>query len=350
MTVLSEEGTKFRQKCISVTTHKYISASSSSSWGTEVILPSPVGRLAYLHFTSLPVPIPTMNGPLLALLLALSLSEVSSLFYGVDDEHTHYFTDEYITNPNRVIVHSTRDMMPFQVYIRAVRNRRIYKCSGSIVHAEFVLTAAHCTRHMEDGVATVYAGLEDLQKTSADGVQSRKVAKIIRHDGFDERTRANDIAVLKLSTPLNFTSFVQPVQIYRNDDFVSKFLKTVGFGHARGDTQLSRISMNFLQTNVCASRFNGSALLRRTQMCARIPAVGVSVSFLGAPLVHLEADLRTFHQNKFFTKDSIYEWRQVGILSYHKFGETADNIFVATRLSMYCGFISKRTEFKVSCV
>uniref|UniRef100_A0A1I7Y2V6 Peptidase S1 domain-containing protein n=1 Tax=Steinernema glaseri TaxID=37863 RepID=A0A1I7Y2V6_9BILA len=294
-----------------------------------------------------------MSSSLLLLSLACVIGHGLAGFYGVQNHHTHLYSDDYVTNPNRVIVHGTRDMMPFQVYIRVVRNRRTYRCGGSIIHAQYVLTAAHCTKHMELGQTTVFAGLEDLEKMSAEGVQSREVVRISKHEGFDENTRIHDIAVLKLSRPFNLTSSVQPVKIYRRDYFVSKFLKTIGFGHVSETplerTQLSRISMNFVHLGVCGDRFNGTIRLKQTQMCARIPAIGVGMSFLGAPLVHLEADLRTLHQETFFTKDSVYEWRQVGILSYYKYGGTSDNIFVATRLSMYCGFISKRSDFKVAC-
>uniref|UniRef100_A0A3B4T757 Peptidase S1 domain-containing protein n=1 Tax=Seriola dumerili TaxID=41447 RepID=A0A3B4T757_SERDU len=56
----------------------------------------------------------------------------------------------------------------------------------------------------------VYLGRETQEGTNANEV-SRTVSEIIRNPNYDSRTNDNDIALLRLSSPVDFTNYIRPV-------------------------------------------------------------------------------------------------------------------------------------------
>ncbi|CAF3674026.1 unnamed protein product [Rotaria socialis] len=73
-------------------------------------------------------------------------------------------------------------------------------CGGSIISDSHILTAAHCTQSLRSASSVrVYVGSISLSST----VQIRDVSKIYNHPSYSTLNYLNDIAILKLSTPLN---------------------------------------------------------------------------------------------------------------------------------------------------
>lgn len=56
----------------------------------------------------------------------------------------------------------------------------------------------------------IFLGRQTQEGTN-DNEQARGVARIINHQDYDPRTNDNDIALLRLSSPVEFTTFVRPV-------------------------------------------------------------------------------------------------------------------------------------------
>lgn len=79
-------------------------------------------------------------------------------------------------------------------------------CGGSILTDYWIITAAHCVTE-DDGTQTlagsidIVVGLYDLE-TPASGYQRIDVSQIIRHPLYNTNNLDNDIALIRLSTPI----------------------------------------------------------------------------------------------------------------------------------------------------
>ncbi|CAF4010081.1 unnamed protein product [Rotaria sordida] len=76
-----------------------------------------------------------------------------------------------------------------------------YLCGGSIMSNSWIITAAHCVDTGFDLSVTIYAG----SNKQWFGTQVRTVSQIILHPYYNKTTFINDIALLKLASPLNMS-------------------------------------------------------------------------------------------------------------------------------------------------
>uniref|UniRef100_A0A3Q2DR87 chymotrypsin n=1 Tax=Cyprinodon variegatus TaxID=28743 RepID=A0A3Q2DR87_CYPVA len=95
---------------------------------------------------------------------------------------------------------------PWQVYFTTNDS----SCGGSLINDQWVLTAAHCINRDDLYHTDVHLGVTQLDVSSPNKL-TRKLSEIICHPDYHSFTSENDICLLKLSAPINFTNYIQPV-------------------------------------------------------------------------------------------------------------------------------------------
>uniref|UniRef100_A0A673NHF0 Transmembrane serine protease 5 n=1 Tax=Sinocyclocheilus rhinocerous TaxID=307959 RepID=A0A673NHF0_9TELE len=110
-------------------------------------------------------------------------------------------------------VEATLGRWPWQVSLY-YSNRHI--CGGSIITNQWIVTAAHCMWRnlaLHHLLTNGYAAVNGCHQNES----SNSVERIIYNKNYNHRTHDNDIALVKLRAPLNFSDTIRPVCLPQYD-------------------------------------------------------------------------------------------------------------------------------------
>ncbi|XP_035184662.1 ovochymase-2 [Oxyura jamaicensis] len=169
---------------------------------------------------------------------------------------------------------------PWQV---SLKRRQKHFCGGTIVSAQWVVTAAHCIldRNMLEYL-NVTAGEHDL-RIRENGEQTLPVKYVIKHPNFDPRRPMNyDIALLKLDGAFNFSSSVLPACLPDpGEKFEAGYIcTTCGWGRLNENGVLPQVlyevNLPILNRNECSRALSSlkKPIQGDTIMCAGFPDGG----------------------------------------------------------------------------
>jgi hypothetical protein len=103
---------------------------------------------------------------------------------------------------------------PWHVEVRILGH---YQCGGSLIDRDWVLTAAHCVDFLSAASVSIVAGSQDIT-VAEPSEQTLNVASIVVHTSYDSGQLTNDIALLKLASPVTLNPHRQLIKIAKSDD------------------------------------------------------------------------------------------------------------------------------------
>ncbi|KAG8036363.1 hypothetical protein G9C98_003685 [Cotesia typhae] len=206
--------------------------------------------------------------------------------------------------------------------------RKSALCSGMLISKRYILSAAHCV-NTEDlnswRPERVIFGEYDRRTNPdciSDGYNSQicaplivkiDIEEIIQHENYKSvslsRDRTNDIALIRLSSPVEFTDYIKPICLPHNGNIPQK-LWVAGWGAtengSRSDVKL-KLAISPFDHEECQARYGRSSIsIQNNQICAggqlrKDSCRGDS----GGPLMSVER-----------AADGTGKWTAVGVVSF----------------------------------
>jgi len=131
--------------------------------------------------------------------------------------------------PAPLITHgqnTARGQWPWHIALYRIEGINLsYSCGGSLVSPTVVITAAHCVtkaprdRPVDADILVVQLGKYHLYQFSDDSVQNKQVRDVYVHPRYNSTNYLDDLAVLVLSSPAEFTVYVRPVCLWPKHNF-----------------------------------------------------------------------------------------------------------------------------------
>lgn len=149
-----------------------------------------------------------------------------------------------------------------------------HSCGGSILDATTILNAAHCV----DGINNfarlrVVAGDHTLSDTTGNE-QTSDVANVIMHASYSSSTYENDIAIIKLVTPLDLSGpTAQPVNLpeSQSEPAVGSLLTVSGWGTTSAGGSISdvllKVDVPVVSDAECETKYGAGTILP-SMLCA----------------------------------------------------------------------------------
>uniref|UniRef100_A0A3Q2NT87 Prostasin-like n=1 Tax=Fundulus heteroclitus TaxID=8078 RepID=A0A3Q2NT87_FUNHE len=161
---------------------------------------------------------------------------------------------------------------PWQVSLKKFGS---HFCGGSLINKNWVLSAAHCVNNWNKIKEIVSLGQLQLQGGNTDTQVSVGIDEITAHPQYDSGTSDNDIALLRLSSPVKFTNYIRPVCLAASDSAFNNGTASwvTGWGNTalgvplRPPQTLQEVKVSVIGNRQCSCLY-GSGVITNNMICA----------------------------------------------------------------------------------
>ncbi|OQV15689.1 putative Trypsin [Hypsibius exemplaris] len=217
-------------------------------------------------------------------------------------------------------------------------------CAGTLI-SNWIVTAAHCIRRR----MYIKLGEHNVNKHEETEQYFRPI-KIIIHPQFNVRTIENDIALIKISSNIEWSSHVRPACLpleseLEGADLLANSTKcvVVGWGkrkpdHRFGVDVLHEAEVEVISDARCRQTYATEHVITQRMMCAGSGRHGRSDTCegdSGGPLVCQIGQVEP-------GKPDARPWKLFGVTSFGDSCGKKDKFGVYTKVSMYLGWINSR--------
>ncbi|XP_073820426.1 serine protease snk [Musca autumnalis] len=154
-----------------------------------------------------------------------------------------------------------------------------FKCGGSLISSNFVITAAHCCQLNGDTPVLAKFGIINLKEENENSEmpQTRIISEIILHPLYNSILHYHDIALLRLQEPIVFTRYVRPIRLWALDRIPYPHVFTMGYGStsfAKAPTNiLTELDLTLVRLQECNQALprddSSPEGIVETQICAK---------------------------------------------------------------------------------
>lgn len=176
---------------------------------------------------------------------------------------------------------------PFQVSLQVPGFGHI--CGGAIIDKRWITTAAHCLDGYQQATYTILVGTNDRLS----GGTKYHPEKWIIHPRYNQPPLNNDIGLIHLTSDIEFTARVQPIEIDFHEVPAGATITLTGWGllESGGEipVKLQTINLNTISYEECKWRHGGSPNVDVGHLCTlNGPGQGACNRDSGGPLTYKE--------------------------------------------------------------
>ncbi|XP_050700372.1 ovochymase-1-like [Eriocheir sinensis] len=236
---------------------------------------------------------------------------------------------------------TTTHEYPWQVALVSKSGSRPY-CGGSVISAQWILTAAHCVDRNTASGSDVVVGEHDWSTSGETSATKRlSIAQVISHPSYSSSTYDNDIALLKLAQPLTFQNdnkvapvcLPTPGELYEAVDATITGWGTLASGGSQPN-KLNEVTVPTMTNAACKATGYDNNEITANMICAGLSQGGKDScqGDSGGPMVAGSGNMQ-----------------QIGIVSWGYGCAAAGYPGVYTRVSNYVSWIQSNTAGSQTC-